>query len=221
MLSLKTSHFLPLLLAAARLPRSTFFHRQAAFKAPDRHAELHAQIHGVFTEAKGRYGHRRIHAALARDGRQVTRKTVLNLMRAFDAGAANQKWVTDVQDRRAQGLSLHGHGPVRPLDYFLLGVGVAEHGLHQPVARRGSRNRGSGRGPDGALDQGIQYQHAIWQKLLGNAGLTQSMSRKGNSVMENFFADLGDYIRWYTTDRVSLTLGCLSPMEYRDQAPAA
>ncbi len=81
MIALKASHPLPLLLAAAGLPRSTFFHRQAALKAPDRHAELRARIHEIFTEAKGRYGHRRIHAALARHGRQVARKTVLKLMR--------------------------------------------------------------------------------------------------------------------------------------------
>ncbi|POH56765.1 hypothetical protein CVS28_02110, partial [Arthrobacter glacialis] len=28
-------------------------------------------------------------------------------------------------------------------------------------------------------------------------------------------------IRWYNTDRISLTLQCLSPMEYRAQALAA
>ena len=61
------------------------------------------------------------------------------------------------------------------------------------------------------------------------------MSRKGNcldnAVMENFFGhlkeemfhhhehagieafttDLKDYIRWYNTERISLTLECLSP----------
>ena len=75
--------------------------------------------------------------------------------------------------------------------------------------------------------------------------MTQSMSRKGNcldnSVMENFFGHLKeemfhrqeftdtaafmpsceDYIHWYNSDRISLTLQCLSPMEYRTQALAA
>ena len=75
--------------------------------------------------------------------------------------------------------------------------------------------------------------------------MAQSMSRKGNcldnSVMENFFGhlkeemfhrqefididgfrtELDDYIRWYNNDRISLTLQCLSPLEYRAQALAA
>lgn len=81
MASLKASHALPLLLQAAGLARSTFFHGQAALKAPDRHAELRTQIHEIFTGAKGRYGHRRIHAILARRGYAVAKKTVLKLMR--------------------------------------------------------------------------------------------------------------------------------------------
>ncbi len=75
--------------------------------------------------------------------------------------------------------------------------------------------------------------------------MVQSMSRKGNcldnSVMENFFghvkeemfhrqefagtdvfiAELEEYIRLYNADRISLTLQCLSPREYRAQALAA
>ena len=75
--------------------------------------------------------------------------------------------------------------------------------------------------------------------------MPQSMSRKGNcldnSVMENFFghlkeemfyrqeftgieaftSELDDYIHWYNYERISLTLQCLSPMEYRAQALAA
>ncbi|MBP2412618.1 transposase InsO family protein [Arthrobacter stackebrandtii] len=81
MIALKASHSLPLLLQAAGLARSTFFHRQAALKKPDRHAELRAQIHEVFTGARGRYGHRRVHAVLTRQGEQIARKTVLKLMR--------------------------------------------------------------------------------------------------------------------------------------------
>lgn len=58
-----------------------FFHGQTALKAPDRHTELRVQIHEIFTDAKERYGHRRIHAALARRGYSVAKKTVLKLMR--------------------------------------------------------------------------------------------------------------------------------------------
>lgn len=75
--------------------------------------------------------------------------------------------------------------------------------------------------------------------------MAQSMSRKGNcldnSVMEGFFGhlkeemfhcqdftdtrgfvtELDDYINWYNHERISLTLECPSPIEYRAQALAA
>ena len=75
--------------------------------------------------------------------------------------------------------------------------------------------------------------------------MSQPVSSKGNrldnAVMENFFGhlkedmfhhhehaaieafttDLKDYIRLYHTERISLTLEFLGPMEYRAQALAA
>ena len=43
-------------------------------------------------------------------------------------------------------------------------------------------------------DQGWQYQHAEYQRLLAEHNITQSMSRKGNcmdnGIMENFFGRL-------------------------------
>ena len=95
-MDLKASHALPLLLQAAGLARSTFFYRQAALKTPDRHAALRASIHKIFTAARGRYGYRRIHAALRRQGWQVAGKTVLK--REFATEAPNTKWVTDVTE---------------------------------------------------------------------------------------------------------------------------
>ncbi|WP_433264173.1 transposase [Actinosynnema sp. CS-041913] len=94
-------------------------------------------------------------------------------------------------------------------------------------------------------DQGFQYQHASWRKLLDDAGLTQSMSRRANcldnSIAENFFGHLkeelfhhtkfdtvtefttalDEYIDWYNTTRISTTLKGLSPVEYRAQALTA
>lgn len=43
-------------------------------------------------------------------------------------------------------------------------------------------------------DQGFQYQHSSWRRLITGIGGTQSMSRRGNcydnAVMENFFGHL-------------------------------
>lgn len=279
MISLKASHALPLLLQAAGLARSTFFHRQAALKTPDRHAELRAQIHEAFTVAKGRYGHRRIHAVLRRHGWQIARKTVLKLMREenlvckvrtrrkyssykgqvgkiaenllkreFETDAPNTKWVTDVTEFKIAERKVYLSPVLDLFDRSIVSYSVSQSPTvsftnESLIAAIGTL--APGETPMMHSDQGFQYQNSSWQKLLSDAEMAQSMSRKGNcldnSVMENFFGhlkeemfhrqeftdtevfttELRDYIHWYNTDRISLTLQCLSPMEYRAQALAA
>ena len=90
-------------------------------------------------------------------------------------------------------------------------------------------------------DQGWQYQHAFYRGELQKHGIIQSMSRKGNCydncIMETFFGRLknemfygekwdkisveefisiiNQYMQWYRDKRIKLSLGGLSPMEYR------
>lgn len=88
-------------------------------------------------------------------------------------------------------------------------------------------------------DQGWQYQHAEYQRLLVEHNITQSMSRKGNCMdngaMENFFGrlkvemyygekfesvtdfieKLEQYIYYYNNERISLKLKGMSPVQYR------
>ena len=88
-------------------------------------------------------------------------------------------------------------------------------------------------------DQGWQYQHAEYQRLLAEHNITQSMSRKGNCMdngaMENFFGrlkvemfygekfesvnafidELNKYINYYNNERISLKLKGMSPVQYR------
>jgi len=88
-------------------------------------------------------------------------------------------------------------------------------------------------------DQGWQYQHAEYQRLLAEHRITQSMSRKGNCMdngaMENFFGrlkvemfygekfesvdafieHLEQYIDYYNNVRISLKLNGMSPVQYR------
>ena len=88
-------------------------------------------------------------------------------------------------------------------------------------------------------DQGWQYQHAEYQRLLAEHNITQSMSRKGNcmdnGIMENFFGrlkvemfygekfesprgfieKLEEYIQYYNNERISLKLKGMSPVQYR------
>jgi putative transposase len=78
--ALKADYPLPVLLEVADLARSTFFYHQARLDRPDPQAGLKAAITEAFEAARGRYGHRRIHMVLARQGWRVAKKTVRTLM---------------------------------------------------------------------------------------------------------------------------------------------
>ena len=93
-------------------------------------------------------------------------------------------------------------------------------------------------------DQGWQYQHAEYQRLLTEHNITQSMSRKGNCMdngtMANFFGrlkvemfygekfesvnafidELKKYIHYYNYERISLKLKVMSPAQYRTHSLA-
>ena len=90
-------------------------------------------------------------------------------------------------------------------------------------------------------DRGCHYRWPGWIERMERAGLTRSMSQKGcspdNSACEGFFGrlknemfygrswvgislddfvrELDDYINWYNSKRIKLSLGGVSPLEYR------
>jgi putative transposase len=79
--ALKATYRLSVLLEIAELSRSTYFYHQARLGRPDPQAELDVAIRTAVTQAKGRYGHRRIHRELTKTGWRVAKKTVLQRMR--------------------------------------------------------------------------------------------------------------------------------------------
>ena len=82
-IALKADFPLPVLLQVAGLARSTFFYHQARLQASDPKEALKAALTGIFTKNHGRYGHRRIHLELLKQGWTVAKKTVLKLMRSL------------------------------------------------------------------------------------------------------------------------------------------
>jgi putative transposase len=78
---LKAHYPLPLLLQLADLPRSTFYDHRRRLSGSDTRAGIKKAIRNAFSAANSAYGHRRILAVLLRQGWQVSKKTVLKLMR--------------------------------------------------------------------------------------------------------------------------------------------
>ena len=74
--------FYPLdgLLKLSGLSRSTFYYRQKMSALCDKHAELKNRIQAIFDAHKGRYGYRRVTAAIRQLGQAVNHKTVQHLM---------------------------------------------------------------------------------------------------------------------------------------------
>ena len=125
---LRQEYRLACLLQAAGLRRSTFYYHLKALGAADPYAGLKARIGALYARHRGRYGYRRITAALRQAGERVNHKTVHKLMRAqglkslvrakkyrsyrgqshhmtanvlarrFQAEGPNQRWVTDVTE---------------------------------------------------------------------------------------------------------------------------
>ena len=83
LIALKADYPLPVLLLVAGLARSTFFYHQARLRSPDPKEALKAAVTEIFTTNHGRYGHRRIHSELTKQGWAVAKKTVLKLMRSL------------------------------------------------------------------------------------------------------------------------------------------
>lgn len=170
------------------------------------------------------------------------------LKRDFVAGSPNEKWVTDVTEFKVGAEKLYLSPVLDLFDRAIIAFTTSRHptvefavaALREAVTQLPMKS---------SLivhsDQGFHYQHSAWRQCLAQAGATQSMSRKGNcldnAVMENFFGhlkeemfhhdsfdtieelehEIHEYIAWYNTKRVSLTLEGMSPMEYRTHALAA
>lgn len=137
MQELRREHPLAGLLAVAGLARSSFYYQLELMRRADKHATLKTRILAVYDKHRGRYGYRRITAAICREGTLVNHKTIQRLMgllgvkscvrvkkyrayhgevgraapnvleRQFNATRPNEKWVTDVTEFSVSGQKLY------------------------------------------------------------------------------------------------------------------
>lgn len=175
----------------------------------------------------------------------VAAENVLN--RQFATAARHTKWATDVTEFTVGSakvyvspiLDLHDNRVISATAGPSPSVKMVTDSLRSAID-----NLEPGEQPLVHSDQGFQYRHALWRNTLHEAGLSQSMSRKGtcldNAVMEGFFSHLKeewfrvqkpetleqfhsgltDYLRWWNTTRIQQRLGYLSPDEHRARTAA-
>ena len=170
------------------------------------------------------------------------------LNRDFHTEKPNQKWVTDVTEFSLFGQKLY-LSPILDLhNGYLVSYSISDRPVLSMVTTM--LNKAFERIPDGTglilhSDQGWQYQHKQYQRMLREKGIQQSMSRKGNcldnAVMENFFGllksellylqefesmehfkrELLDYLDYYNNRRIKAKLKGLPPAIHRQQALSA
>ena len=164
------------------------------------------------------------------------------LERDFKADKPNQKWATDVTEFALFGIKLYLSPIIDLYNGEVISYNLSRHpDLNQVTDML---EKAFSKIPDNTAlilhsDQGWQYQHKHYQKMLKDKGIRQSMSRKGNCLdnacaenffgllktellylqefhsVEHFIEELHKYIEWYNNKRIKLGLGGMSPIEYR------
>ncbi len=166
------------------------------------------------------------------------------LNRDFHAENPNQKWVTDVTEFSLFGEKLY-LSPILDLhNGYLVSYTLSERPVLSMVTTMLDKAFKTIPDVTGMIlhsDQGWQYQHKQYQRMLREKGIHQSMSRKGNcldnAVMENFFGllksellylqkfqsmeqfklELLDYLDYHNNRRIKAKLNGLPPAIHRQQ----
>lgn len=167
------------------------------------------------------------------------------LSRNFYAEKPNQKWATDVTEFSLFGEKMY-LSPILDLhNGYLVSYTISERpvlGMVISMLEKAFETIPDGTGLILHSDQGWQYQHKQYQRMLRRKGIRQSMSRKGNcldnAVMENFFGllkselfylqefrsldhfkqELVDYLDYYNNRRIKAKRKGLPPALHRQQA---
>ena len=165
--------------------------------------------------------------------------------RDFQAATPNEKWLTDITEFQIPSGKVYLSPLIDCFDGLVVSwtigtrpdanlVNTMLDAAIETVAT--SKNK-----PIIHSDRGAHYRWPGWLSRVHNAKLTRSMSRKGcspdNAACEGFFGRLktelfyprswqdtttdqfmqtvDSYIRWYNEKRIKISLGSLSPLEYR------
>ena len=257
------------------MAKSSYCYQQKQIKKENKIVKIKERIKILFFENHKRYGYRRIHLLLKREGIIISEKIVRSIMkeenlivriirqkkyssylgeispavpneiqRDFHADKPNKKWLTDITEFKI------GEGKVylSPIIDCFDGMPITWTVGTSPNAELVNTMLDNAivllkenEHPIVHSDRGCHYRWSGWIQRMDEAGLTRSMSKKGcspdNSACEGFFGRMknemfygekwdkisveefisiiNQYMQWYRDKRIKLSLGGLSPMEYR------
>ena len=167
------------------------------------------------------------------------------LNRNFYAEKPNQKWGTGVTEFSLFGQKMYLSPILDLYNGYLVSYTISDRpvlGMITSMLEKAFETIPDGTGLILHSDQGWQYQHKQYQRMLWRKGIRQSMSRKGscldNAVMENFFGllksellnpqefrslhhfkqELVDCLDYYSNRRTEAKLKGLPPAIHRQQA---
>ena len=166
--------------------------------------------------------------------------------RDFHAAAPNEKWLTDITEFQIPAGKVYLSPIIDCFDGLVISWSIGTHPDAELVntmldAAIETVANGNAR-PIVHSDRGAHYRWPGWLSRIGDAKLIRSMSRKGCSpdnaacqgffgrlkkelfyprdwkttTIEQFVEVLDSYIRWYNEKRIKISLGSLSPIEYRE-----
>ncbi len=164
--------------------------------------------------------------------------------RNFNADAPNLKWLTDITEFSIPAGKIYLSPIVDCFDGLLPSWSIGTNpdaALVNSMLDRATETLIEGEYPLVHSDRGSHYRWPGWISRMHNAGLQRSMSKKGcspdNAACEGFFGRLKNemfynrswvgvdieefidvldkYLVWYNEKRIKISLGAMSPVEYR------
>ena len=166
------------------------------------------------------------------------------IQRNFKADKPNQKWLTDVTEFSIPAGKVYLAPVIDCYDGMPVAWNISckpDAQLVNAMLDRAIRSLPQDAHPILHSDRGCHYRWPGWIKRVDDTGLTRSMSRKGCSpdnsacegffgrmknemfygrswqgvTLENFMHQIEAYMIWYRDERIKLSLGGLSPAEFR------
>jgi transposase InsO family protein len=89
--ALRNKYLLPLLLRKLKLSRSSYYYQHKQVSSSDKYKALRRHIKALFAENSERYGYRRIHIGLAREGIHISEKIVRRIMSECELIVKNKR----------------------------------------------------------------------------------------------------------------------------------